>query len=214
VLKGLTAGLLKRSRARGTESGRGLLEPRMEIEGRDAMGRHSKTISIGILMAVCCVLTPAGASAGSLLSGYGGPGQGNQAILGSVLLGGASGGQGGSTGAGGGGSVAGGLGNGPADSTGAARRRSAAPGESRKHRKAAVGTPAAAGSEAQSDLLTRPAAAAGTVPGQTLGLSADDLVYIILVLGALGLMGGLTRQLARSRGAAAKGTRRRTRVSN
>jgi len=178
------------------------------------MGRHSKTISIGILTAVCCVLTPAAASAGSLLSGYGGPGQGNQAILGSVLLGGpSSGGQGGSAGAGGGGSVAGGLGNSPAGSTGAARRRSAAPPESRKHRKAGVGTPAAAGSQAQPGLLTRPAADAGTVPAQTLGLSADDLVYIILVLGALALTGALTRQLARPR-EAAKGTRRRTRVSN
>jgi hypothetical protein len=213
VLKGLTAGLLKRSRARGTESGRGLLEPRMEIEGRDAMGRHSKTISIGILTGVCCVLAPAGASAGSLLSGYGGPGQGNQAILGSVLLGGPSGGQGGSAGAGGGGSVAGSLGNSPASSTGAARRRSAAPAESRKHRKAGVAKSAAAGSQVQSGLLTRPAADAGTVSAQTLGLSVDDLVYIILVLGALAVTGALTRQLARPR-ETAKGTRRRTRVSN
>lgn len=213
MLKGLDGWLLKRSRARGTESGRGLLEPRKESEGRDAMGRHSKTISIGILAGVCCVLAPAGASAGSLLSGYGGPGQGNQAILGSVLLGGPSGGQGGSAGAGGAGGVAGGRSNSTAGSTGAPRRRSAAPGESRKHRKAGVGTPAAARSQAQSGLLTRPAADAGTVPAQTLGLSADDLVYIILVLGALALTGALTRQLARPHGAA-KGTRRRTRVSN
>jgi len=177
------------------------------------MGRHSKTISIGILTVVYCVLAPAGASAGSLLSGYGGPGQGNQAILGSVLLGGPSGGQGGSAGAGGGGSVAGGPGNSTAGSTGAARRRSSPPGESRKHRKAGVGTPPTAGARPHSGLPSPPPAGAGTVPAQTLGLSADDLVYIFLVLGALGLTGALTRQLARP-GGAAKGTRRRTRVSN
>src|ERR1700736_6516079 len=43
---------------------------------------------------------PTTADAGPLLSGYGGPGQGNQAILGSTLLGGSAGGSGTSGGGG------------------------------------------------------------------------------------------------------------------
>jgi hypothetical protein len=58
------------------------------------------------LLAAVMVAAPALASASSLLSGYGGPGQGNQAILGSALLNGPSGGggSGGGSGSSGGGS--------------------------------------------------------------------------------------------------------------
>src|SRR5438309_8805588 len=59
------------------------------------------TLAVGLASAWAAV--PATAHAGPLLSGYGGPGQGNQAILGSALVGGSSGG-GGTSGGGGGGS--------------------------------------------------------------------------------------------------------------
>jgi hypothetical protein len=65
--------------------------------------RHTIWIVAALVAAICLSGTAASASASTLLSGYGGPGVGNQAILGSVLLGGPSGG--GSAG-GGGGSVA------------------------------------------------------------------------------------------------------------
>jgi hypothetical protein len=67
--------------------------------------------------------TPTGASANSLLSGYGGPGQGSQAILGSALLGG-GGTNGGASGGGGDGGGAGtqGFGEGKS-STGAGAAR-------------------------------------------------------------------------------------------
>jgi hypothetical protein len=58
--------------------------------------RTYRTITpAAIALAVSLAAWPAGAQAGSLLSGYGGPGQGNQALIGSGLVGGSSaGGQG------------------------------------------------------------------------------------------------------------------------
>src|SRR5437879_8345365 len=60
------------------------------------MKRHRTITSLAALAAlVVSMAIAATAHASSLLSGYGGPGQGNQAILGSTLLGGGSGGGGG-----------------------------------------------------------------------------------------------------------------------
>ena len=66
-------------------------------EGNQRQGRMTshRSISIVALTAAMVAASPAVASASSLLSGYGGPGQGSQAILGSALLGGGSGGGGG-----------------------------------------------------------------------------------------------------------------------
>ena len=61
-------------------------------ESRQGSMRSRRIITpiIACLVAVSAAL-PAAASAGSLLSGYGGPGQGSQAILGSALLNGPAG---------------------------------------------------------------------------------------------------------------------------
>ena len=58
------------------------------------MRSHRTTIFIGAFCATLAVAAPAPALASSLLSGYGGPGQGNQAILGSALVNGPRGGAG------------------------------------------------------------------------------------------------------------------------
>lgn len=163
------------------------------------MRRHRKTISIGILTGVLSAAAPAVASAGSLLSGYGGPGQGNQAILGAALLDGPPGGGGGSAGggpAGGNGPRAGGLG-GAARAGRSGSARGSRPSTGRKHAKGASDAAGSQPSAARSELLTRPAADAGAAPAQTLGLTGDDLLYMLLVLGALGFTGAVTRQLAR-----------------
>src|SRR5207253_1711120 len=57
-----------------------------------SMTTHRRIItSVGLLM-VAAACTPAAAHGNPLLSGYGGPGQGNQAILGATLLNGPGGG--------------------------------------------------------------------------------------------------------------------------
>ena len=56
------------------------------------MARHAlTTIAALMALAFCCALAPAADASSTLLSGYGGPGQGNQAILGSTLIGGGGG---------------------------------------------------------------------------------------------------------------------------
>jgi hypothetical protein len=142
------------------------------------------------------------APASSLLSGYGGPGQGSQTILGAALIGGPSGSGGGgagggSTAAAGGGAVALGVsGAGGASATGAPGSRSrsgSGGGASGSH----------AGSAAPAAPLHRvagPATAlsAASVRSNTLGVSGADLVYILLGLGGLLAAGVFTRHLVRS----------------
>jgi hypothetical protein len=154
------------------------------------------------VLAVCAVALPGAALAGPLLSGYGAPGAGNQVILGATLLNGPS--NGGS--AGGGGSTAGGgeassltAQSGEAPGRGARKDRGAA--SPRPSGKGGVGHPASTG-------VVRNASA--HLP--TLGLSGEDVLYLILALGAIVLAGLITWQLMRSQeGAAAKGMRRNTR---
>ena len=148
-------------------------------------------------------MAPAAAGAGSLLSGYGGPGQGNQAILGSALLNGRSDG---------GGSSQGGSTTGRTGGEGAAGSRpsgvpAGAAGGRHASRSAARGkqVPQAAkasGSASQPYARTSGSAAsrAGVGGSQTLGLSGADLLYILLALAALSLTGVLTKRLARGPG--------------
>ena len=144
------------------------------------------------------LLLPAGASANSLLSGYGGPGQGNQAILGSALLKGPSsgGGSGGSSGGNSAGGVSGGAGGSSEPSAGggasSGRPAAAAP----KH----AGDASKSAPAAHTD-RTLPAASAGAAQGAAaLGLSSADALYIILAIGVLAGTGLLTRNLARRTG--------------
>jgi hypothetical protein len=163
---------------------------------RQGRVRRRKTILIsGIIVALSSGSVPAGASASSLLSGYGGPGEGNQAILGSTLLGGPSGGSGGGPTAGA-----------PAVSAEAAGRTGAAdsnrvgshgPSASRKHRQKAVPGRSASTSRASSRLLTGEVPTTDIVGSQAFGISESDLLYIFIAVAALVVTAGLTRQLAR-----------------
>jgi hypothetical protein len=172
--------------------------------------------------AVMAAAMPTSAAASSLLSGYGGPGQGNQAILGSTLLNGRSNGGGGSS-----------SGGGSAGSGSASLANLAAPSTRpalKAHRSHTAGrrssSSAARGKKAAGTGGLAAASGAGAYPASTplrsasagsgaLGISGADLLYIILAFGAVLLTGVLTRQLMRGTdargGPAAKGMRRRTR---
>lgn len=183
--------------------------------------------------AVVLLAFPVAAQAGSsTLSGYGGPGEGNQAVLGSALVGGHRGG-----GSSGGGSAGQGSSSGEASATGASEVQSgASPGQAAK---SAGKTSSGAGSSgsgggtsggnakpgarskthsgtrgsSQAQAALTPGTyypAAEHVPaggqGTVLGLTADDLLYVILGLVILVLVGLFTRRLddsassARTRG--------------
>jgi hypothetical protein len=133
---------------------------------------------------------PTTADAGPLLSGYGGPGQGNQAILGSALLGGSAGGSG-TSGGGGSGSRGG--------SSRAAHSRAATHGAagSSKRADALAGERGASSYPAVEPTASR--------SGPALGLSGADLAYILLAAAALVLTGALTRRIARTRTAKGHG---------
>ncbi len=158
-----------------------------------------------LLVVALSLALPAGASANSLLSGYGGPGQGNQAILGSALVNGPSsgGGSGGSSGSatGSGSSVSSPSATGASETaTGRASTRQAhGRSGTSKGRTRARGT-SAGGVRAYTSptVAATPQAAVGGSPA--LGLSGTDLLYILLALGVLMATGLLTRQVARRPG--------------
>jgi hypothetical protein len=145
----------------------------------------------------------AAAATGPLLSGYGGPGEGSQVILGAALVNGPSGG----AGAGGSGSGETG-GSGEADSPAGARNLAGTGGGSASAqtlRGSSAGAPSqvrrrapsvAAAGVAGSQLYPSGGNAA-SVGSQPLGVSGPDLLYVILALAALVLTALLTRQLAR-----------------
>ncbi len=160
--------------------------------------RRASAVIATLFAAAACAgaASPAsGARGGPLLSGYGGPGEGEQAILGSALLGGPP-----SPGAGqgGGGQLAaprpaplasgavagatrGSAGSSRGGTGGAARRR--------------VST-SKSGARARPE--TRPVLPlTRTGSSQPLGLSNADLLYILLAVAVLAVTAGLTKQLAR-----------------
>jgi hypothetical protein len=186
----------------------------------------SRIILIGGLLAVLGATSAGPAAANTLLSGYGGPGQGNQAILGSALVGKAKlPGRSRERGSGGG--------PGAASGASASASGSSAPaptGSGSSKRSAPAGTPGAngagAGSRRQSGRAqsgaanaAAPAAAAGarahgpeTVSGlypaserlpagqssDALGVSGSELLYIVLAFAALAIAAVLTKGLARA----------------
>lgn len=165
--------------------------------------RTHRFISAAVLAAVCICPQVAAASrpspSSTLLSGYGGPGQGNQAILGSTLIG--AGGKGGGKGTGGP----------PGPSAAAAITSIALPqaAPSSSHRRAGhVPTKRSAtrhASEAPAPAYVRGTPASDRAAGGTLGLTGADLLYGVLALGALALTALLTVRLAR-RSDPARGT--------
>ncbi len=191
------------------------------------MIKHRTVISIagllvGLALATLATLaTPAFARSTTLLSGYGGPGQGNQAVLGATMLGGHGGGSSGGNGGGsssGGSTSARGAGESPTlvlgreatarggsaagstSSTSPTRgsTSSTASAHARRSRERASGAarPAAAGA-ARSSASVYPAAERipSGASADALGLSAADIVLIILGAGIVVCVGVFTRRL-------------------
>jgi hypothetical protein len=173
------------------------------------MTSPSKIARIAALLALSIALTPTGAPASTLLSGYGGPGQGNQAILGAALLNGPSGG-----GGGGGGSSSTSATNLAAPTTPASTQGSSA---SPQHAgSGAAGKHGAVRTTGSARAITPHNAEAGAAGAYTvsarggsvqplLGLSGNDLLYIVLALGVLAFTGVLTRRLAQRQQASRSG---------
>jgi hypothetical protein len=163
-------------------------------------------IRTSILSTACAALlgaalTPALASAGSLLSGYGGPGQGSQAILGSTLLNGPRGG--GSSG------PSAGEATPAAVSEPAAARAAASPAPTTiaPSSKATSRRAAGAGGGKREGHRAPAGAAQAASPAYIvsrhadqplLGISGGDLLAMIVAAGVLVFVGGLTRRAARS----------------
>jgi hypothetical protein len=180
--------------------------------GKQRMTSHRTSSLTLILLAVLMACAPSCALAGSLLSGYGGPGEGNQAILGSALLGGggagggSAGGSSGSSSGGSSGSSLGSSGYSPSGAAGAGARtgsENAAPnGSSGRGATSRTGAGKTSGGAARAypvaslERSLQPASGAS----ETLGVSGEDLGYVLLALGALVLTGVLTRRLARASG--------------
>jgi hypothetical protein len=185
------------------------------------MTSHRTTPLTLTLLAVLVIYAPSSALANSLLSGYGGPGEGNQAILGSALVGGAggaggggssngsSGSSGGSTGSNGSSSGAATGGGAAAGVSGAASAGSSNGGSStgggsrsatgRTSRARAYSGRASGGAARAYPLSSRDQTSQSTSGGsEGLGLSAADLGYVLLALGTLGATGFVTRRLAQA----------------
>jgi hypothetical protein len=171
-----------------------------------------RTISLTTtLLAVLMTAAPSSAGANSLLSGYGGPGEGNQTILGSALLGGRGG-------AGGGGgsssSTSGSTGSSSSGMAGVGGKTTTSSGSSGGGATArgGDGRPAggrsgsrggsggASGGAARTYTLVSPSSASppASVASETLGLSGEDLGYVLLAFGVLAFTGVVTRRLART----------------
>jgi hypothetical protein len=154
---------------------------------------HLVIVPILASLAALAAATPALARDSALLGGYGGPGQGNQVILGSTLLNGPrDGGGGGGSGRAISAAVAGTstlgapTGGGSGSPTGSPARRLLAPGRQ--------GKPAPGALEQASGQASRPARA----DSQTLGLTGEELLLSLVALAALTLTGVLTRRLTRT----------------
>jgi hypothetical protein len=195
------------------------LEPD-ETQGREGMTKHQRTTSILIFATLLVAVLPSAALGNSLLSGYGGPGEGNQAILGSALVNGPKGGGGsgaGSSGGGGENSVGQSSSSQPGEAAATqgghatARSKHATGGRSSTHAKAAKpAASAAAGRPSATGTVIYPAASSESRVGgsRALGLSGADFVYIIVALGVLALTGFLTVRLARTTATRGPHTRR------
>jgi hypothetical protein len=160
------------------------------------MKSRRKIIPITALAVTLSALAPASAPASSLLSGYGGPGQGTQAILGSTLLNGPSGGGGGSTGGGYTAPLVGAAGSsrgGP--SSGNGRHTGARPAN--RTARTITGTSSASGPGGYSRLAASQTAAGGS---GVFGLSYSALLFGLLAFAGLLFAGVFARGLARASG--------------
>jgi hypothetical protein len=161
------------------------------------MTSHRTTLLTLASLVVMAASMPSLASASPLLGGYGGPGEGDQTILGSALLNG--GGSGGGTGSAGSSSISStsrGLPVGGARTASSRAHAAGGPG----HGEQATGvTGQALGKPSGPESISERGAAAPSAVADSgmLGLSGADLLYVLLVLGALALTAVLTRRLTR-----------------
>jgi hypothetical protein len=164
----------------------------MSLRHRTPIGRTPSVITV--LLALAVVL-PTATSANPLLSGYGGPGQGSQTIIGSSLVNPPGGGSSGASGSGSGSELT-------VAASPQSRSRGASNGAAGHSRKAKGG----GRGEATNSPPKAPASvvsASGLAPvsssssGGTLGLSGGDALLIVFGLAALALTGVLTHRLTR-----------------
>jgi hypothetical protein len=178
------------TRRRHGESGPQRCSGRRREPRQGRMTSHRRIISTLLLTAALIAVTPVLAAASSLLSGYGGPGEGSQELLGATLLNGPPAGSSDSfrygerPGA-----------TRPGGTEPSSANAGAANAESRRSQGRGHGGKASAGAvRAYQASSAREAAAAGS---ETLGLSTDDFLYILLALAVLVITGVLTGRLAR-----------------
>jgi hypothetical protein len=162
------------------------------------MTSHRTTLLTLASLVVITAFMPSLASASPLLGGYGGPGEGDQTILGSALLngprnGGGSGGGSGSAGSSSTSLTSRGL------PVGGARTRAHAAGGPGHGKQTTGATGQALGKPSDPDSISERGGAAPSAVADSgmLGLSGADLLYVLLVLGALALTAVLTRRLTR-----------------
>jgi len=171
--------------------------------------RHRVIRATVIAVAALCLQATSASASSTLLSGYGGPGQGNQAIIGAALIGG-GGGSGGSSGSES--AAAGANGSAPASIV-LPRTPSKTTARGRSHRSATGrrAKPTSSGAASGSNGSTRPATpAAARSTGGALGLTGSDLLYVILAFCVLVGTALLTVRLSGRSGSPA-GARRRQR---
>jgi hypothetical protein len=193
------------------------LKPKKGTQGRE-MHQKIKIVSALILALTLVVGASAPTTAlagGPLLSGYGGPGAGEQAILGSTLVGGGGTGSGGSSGGptgdgrGGGGTASptGATGGSSAAGTGVAKAgttgsRAGEVPNPRGHKRPGG---SAAGQVGRAH-VSPPGASAYVYPttlraasysSPTLGISGGDLLALVVTIATLALLGVLTIRMRR-----------------
>jgi len=170
--------------------------------------RRTITLTIASLMTLSAAL-PVAAWAGPLLSGYGGPGQGSQAIIGGGLVNGGGGGPPSGGGPSGTGESATPGNAGTASAPVSASRGGGAPatvkhitknGSARKRPALAGGAAAAGGSASFSVAARHVSEGSGAF-----GVSAESLLLVFLALGALIFTGLVTRRMARPSAASRHG---------
>jgi len=162
--------------------------------------RRTITLTIASLMTLSAAL-PAAAWASPLLSGYGGPGQGSQAIIGGGLVNGGGGGPpsgGGPSGSGESATSAdAGTGSAPVTASGggggAAIAHHVVKNGAARKRSAVQGGTASAGGSASLSLAARHLSEGSGA----FGVSAESVLLVFLALGALIFTGLLTRRMAR-----------------
>lgn len=149
-----------------------------------------------------CLMAVSASASSTLLSGYGGPGEGNQAILGSTLIGG-----GGKDAGGGGGSSSSTSSSSSSPSSIALVQTGTGSSQPRGRKGGGSGhaTPSRAGHASKTAPPAYTPATASSQQaggGRTLGLTGDDVVYIVLAFGALVLTALLTTRFAGRAGGA------------